>query len=317
MKFCQNKPRLFCALGFLLLYLMAFVSHAKTKVLPSHLQKAYVIQKNSIVYARPDFDSLQVSYIPAGTKVTISKKIYRPPNRFGTFYRIYVNKPKKMKAYISEIDVTPRYLKSESGYKINPAFKQVKKKLKYIKDFSLNDMSEPEDFISATDKPLYDQKFIGLLVSHAWLAYKEQEKFFPAWLFGLKLTGPGLPIKKIITDFSLLFSFPPLVDNKIFIDKKQVQKGYLLMGDFGLKLALLSAPKLVVYLSGGLFIKMKGSLASKTPTPVEMGIGFNGALSLMFKIHQRLALLIEGPINYDLSESSFSPSVRGGLLVSF
>ena len=286
------------------------------KTLPSHLQKAYVIQKNALVYARADFDSLQVSHIPAGTKVTISKKIYQPPSRFGTFYRIYINKPKKMKAYISEIDVTPRYIKSATGYKLNPAFKQVQKKLKYIKDFPLHS-SEPTDFVDITDKPLYNQKFIGLLISRAWLAYKGQANLFPSWLFGLKLTGPDLPIKGILTDFNLLVSFPPLMDNKIFIKKNQVQKGYLVKGDFGLKLALLSAPQLAVYLSGGLMVKMKGNLASQTPTPVEMGIGFTGALSLILKIQERFSLLIEGPATYDLLENSFFPAVRGGLLVSF
>ena len=77
----------------------------KIKSLPSYLQKGYVIQKDAIVYTRPDFDSLQIIRIPAGTVVTISKKIYRPKSHFGTFYRIYLKKPKKLKAYISEVDI--------------------------------------------------------------------------------------------------------------------------------------------------------------------------------------------------------------------
>ena len=307
------KKSAYCFLAVLGLFPIVGEGQTTKKALPSHLQKAYIIQKNAIVYARPDFDSLQVSHIPAGSKVTISKKIYRPPSRFGTFYRIYIKKPKKMKAYISEIDVTPRYIKSGAKYKLNPAFKQVKKKLKYVKDFQFN--TEPEDIVDIEDKPLHNQRFIGLLISYSWLANKGQEHSFPAWLFGLKLTGPSLPIKGILTDFNLLVSFPPLTDKKIFIDQKQIQKSYLLMGDFSLKMALLSAPKLAVFLSGGLMVKMKGDLSAKTP--VEMGVGFVSALSLTFKIKDRLALLTEGQAGYDLLETSFFPSVRGGLLVSF
>ena len=310
--------RLLDSFLWILLSVFSFAIWGQTtkKTLPSHLQKAYVIQKNAIVYARADFDSLQVSHIPAGTRVTISRQIYRPPSRFGTFYRIYINKPKKMKAYISEIDVTPRYIKSGSGYKLNPAFKQVKQKLKYVKDFQFNSLG-PEDIVDIADKPLDTQRLIGLLVSHSWLAYKKQDGFFPTWLFGLKLTGPGLPIKRILTDFSLVVSFPPMIDNKIFIDQKKISKAYLLMGDFGLKFTLLSADKLAIYLSGGLMVKMKGNLASQTSKTVEMGIGFSGSAGLLFKIHERLVLLIESPAIYDLSENRFFPSVRGGVLVSF
>ena len=36
----------------------------KNKILPQSLQKAYIVQKTAIVYARPDFDSLQIAKIP-------------------------------------------------------------------------------------------------------------------------------------------------------------------------------------------------------------------------------------------------------------
>ena len=298
---------------------------AKEKVLPAHLQKAYIIQKNALVYTRPDFDSMQISQIPAGQVVTISKKIYRPSNRFGTFYRIYLKKPKKIRAYISEIDVTPRYIRSSSGYKLNPAFAQVKKKLKYVKqlrtrgstkDFQFNS-SEPEDLLDLADKPLSNNRFIGLVASHSWLAYKGQAPFFPVYLFGLKLTGPGLPINKILTDFSFLFSFPPLTDNKIFINQEQIQKSWLVVGDFLLKFILLSAPRFELYLSGGLTANMKGAFSPQESSPVTVGVGAISSLSLIFKLRKRIALLVEGQAGYDFSETAFSPSARVGLLVAF
>ncbi len=292
------------------------VNSAKEKVLPAHLQKAYIIQKNALVYTRPDFDSMQISQIPAGQVVTISKKIYRPPNRFGTFYRIYLKKPKKIKAYISEIDVTPRYIRSGSSYKLNPAFAQVKKKLKYVKDFQFNS-SEPEDLLDLTDKPLSSNRFIGLVASRSWMAYKGQEQLSPLWLFGLRLTGPGLPINKVLTDFSFLFSFPPLTDNKIFINQKQIKKSWLLMGDFLLKFVLLSAPRFELYLSGGLMANMKGAFSPQESSPVSVGVGAISSLSLILKMRERISLLVEGQAGYDFSEKAFFPSARMGLLVAF
>ena len=161
-----------------------------SKVLPSYLQKAYVIQKSAIVYTRPDFDSMQVSNIPAGTLVTVSKKIYRPSNRFGTFYRIYITQPKKLRAYISEIDIVPRYVKSGSKYKSNPEFPQVKKKLKYVKDFQFNS-NEPEEDLDLSDKEISDLRFTGLVFSYSWQAYKQKSNLFSTWFFWIKTQGTG------------------------------------------------------------------------------------------------------------------------------
>ena len=55
-----------------------------------------LFKKDALVYTRSDFDSIQISRVPSGTLVTISKKIYRPRSRFGTFYRIYITMPKKI-----------------------------------------------------------------------------------------------------------------------------------------------------------------------------------------------------------------------------
>ena len=281
------------------------------KVLPSYLQKAYVIQKDSIVYTRPDFDSMQVSSIPAGTLVTVSKKVYRPKTRFGTFYRVYITQPKKMRAYVSEIDVVPRYVKSGSKIKVNPEFDQVKKKLKYVKDFQFNS-SEPEDSLELSDKEISDLQFIGLVFSYSWQAYKSKDPFFPTWFFGLKLTGPSLPISSVATDISVMFSFePPVINGKI------LEKGYLLVGDFLFKIPLFEVPHFLLSLSGGVMGKLKGAVAPADPAISQVGAGLAGAASLILRIHDRLSFLAEGKIYYDISESKPVPAAMGGLLVSF
>ena len=139
----------------------------KNKILPKHLQKAYVIQQDAIVYTRPDFDSVQIIRIPSGSLVTISKKIHRPNSGFGTFYHIYINKPKKMKAYISEIDVVPRYIRSGSTHKMNPNFNSVKKNLSRLEDLQFN--REPEKEINFSDTPISKLILLGLVTDHFWI----------------------------------------------------------------------------------------------------------------------------------------------------
>ena len=242
-------------------------SFKRKKVLPSYLQKAYVLQKSAIVYTHPDFDSTQITTIPAGTKITVSKKIHRPKHRFGTFYRIYISKPKKLRAYISEIDIVPRYVKSGSRFKINPEFDQVKKKLKYVKDFQLN--RDAEDMMEIGDKSLSEVKFIGLTVAYSWMAYQSYSNVIPSWFFGLKLSGQGLPISNIITDSSLMFSLTPPV-----IKKKQIDKGYIVLGDFLFKLPLLSAPYFLFHFGIGVMVKLKGGApALGEPSLFKVGAG--------------------------------------------
>ena len=284
---------------------------ASAKILPSHLQKAYVIQKEAFIYTRPDFDSLRISTVPAGARVTISKKVYRPASRFGTFYRIYVNKPKKMRAYISEIDVVPRYIKSGSKLKINPEYKQVIKKLKYVKDFQFN-MGPAEDSWDFSDKPLSEMKFVGLIVSYAWWKYDSYSQTLPAWFFGLKLSGAGLPITNIFTDINLMFSYSPPV-----IKKDKLERGYTILADFLLKMSILEAPYFLLQLGGGFMLKFKGGLYPEKRSLYEIGGGLAGVGSLNIKIQDRLSFLMEGKYYYDLLENEFVPVVTGGILISF
>ena len=309
---CEYKIKLFSII-FFVFFVFSFSGEAKKKklkVLPSYLQKAYVIQKNAIVYTRASFDSVQITNIPAGTVVTISKKIYRPKNRFGTFYRIYISKPKKIKAYISEIDVVPRYVRSGSKFKANPSFDQVKKKLKYVKDFQFN--AEPEADMDFSDTPLSQMRFIGMAVSYSWLAYESEPSFFPSWFFGLRLSGKGLPISNVITDMSLMFSFsPPVIGGDV------LKNGYILKGDFLFKLPLFEAPFFSFQLGAGVMAKLKGALAPSDPALSEVGAGVAGSASLILKMNDRFSFLMEGKGYYDLSEQGVVPVLIGGLLVAF
>ena len=86
-------------------------------------QRAHTIQINSFVYKRPDFDSKKIGVIDNGSKMLVTRKVYLGPNQFGSFYKIFYHKKnRKLRGYISEVDVVSEF--DKKGKK-NPNFKKV------------------------------------------------------------------------------------------------------------------------------------------------------------------------------------------------
>lgn len=302
---------------FLSVFFFSFVCLGKEqkiksrKVLPSHLQKAYTLQRDAIIYARADFDSLRITTIPAGTLVTVSKRVYRPKTNFGTFYRIYVNRPKKLKAYISEIDVVPRYIRQGSSYQLNPEFNIVKRKLKRIRQFEANS-DGIETKIDLNDKQIAQSRWIGMTINHLWVYYADRSMSIRSWFFNVKFTGPNLPVPGLLTDVNIGLSLAePVINNKV------VKKGYIIMGDFLLRTVLLEGPRFLLTLGGGLMVKAKSTRPPVRESLFQMGAAVTASTHLMIRLRERLSLSLEGKYYYNFHEQRFSPGVGGGLLVAF
>ena len=121
-----------------------------------------------------------------------------------------------------------------------------------------------------------------------------------------------MPVSNIGTDISVMFSFSPPV-----IKGKQLEKGYLLVGDFLFRLPIFEVPHFLLSINGGVMVKLKGALAPEDPAHSEVGAGLAGSTSLIIRIHDRLSFLAEGKAYYDLLENKPVFSAGGGLLVSF
>ena len=122
------------------------------------LQKGYIFQESSFIYSKPNFDSKKVQYLPQGTYVVMSKKIYAPPSKFGTFYKVFFNKNKKEVGFVSEAEVEPQFQKNGSlnlRYKVieNPA-----EKLK-LKALSNQNSKKTEKKVESESKGRF---FVGL-----------------------------------------------------------------------------------------------------------------------------------------------------------
>lgn len=118
-----------------LLAVFLFFSFGLNKQQPS-IQRAVVTEHNALIYNRPDFDSRQIFKLPRNKIIVISTQIYRPKHLFGSFYRIYINKPQKVRGYISEVDVLPQYVQSKRGLSKNPAYKKRESVLRAVQDQS-------------------------------------------------------------------------------------------------------------------------------------------------------------------------------------
>ena len=297
---------------FLSSMILLFCSPAlakKNKILPKHLQKAYVIQQDSIVYTRPNFDSVQIIRIPSGSLVTISKKIHRPDSGFGTFYRIYINKPKKIKAYISEIDMVPRYIRSGSTHKINPNFNSVKKNLSRLNDLQFN--SEPEKEVNFSNTPISKLILLGLVVDHLWMRNLHLPGTRNIWFFNLKYNQPDFPLSPLGTHIGLGVSTqPPVIDGNL------KQRGYYIMGNILLNISLIESSYFLFQLGGGFVIKWKQALSPADPYLHHLAIGVAGLASFTIRINERFYFLLEGKLQKDFMEYKMIPSVGGGIIVA-
>ena len=282
-----------------------FAKSRHKKVLPSHLQKAYVIQRDAIIYARPDFDALKITNIPAGSLVTVSKRLYRPKTNFGTFYRIYINKPKKMRAYVSEIDVVPRYIKKGISYKPNPEFPLVKKKLHRVRQFSAN--SEAEDRVSMSDKHIAQSRWVGMTVNHIWMNYAGRDSAIRSWFFNMKFMIPGWPVEGFLKDLNIGISFAEPV-----INEKKVKRGYIVKGDFLLKTVLVEGPRFVFAPGGGLMAQWISTRAPVKESQFQIGVAAVASAHFMFLINRYMSFSLEGRYYYKFHEHRFSPGIGGG-----
>lgn len=189
---------------------------SKTKTLvpekyKPYMQRAYISRQDSFVYSQPSFDATKLQALPIGKLVLISRKVFLPPHSFGSFYRIFLFREKKLVGYVSEAEVIPEFIKKEDDYHSNPSYKKAKlykSKKQILKIQDIEDTASPSNqvLIQTKEKKRFSlktkfKKYIGLSLGYspylniAPIAY---ESLF----LGLKLSVYD---HKIFTDFNLNF----------------------------------------------------------------------------------------------------------------
>ena len=174
----------------------------------SHLlQKAFIIQaEGSLVYDRPSFDGKQVHWIPFGEKAVVSKKILKPEREMGTFYKVFLKKPKKIVGYISEVEVVPELIKRKSGrYITNPEYDLWKLKITQgsLKIDDTSDTLFPENEIKKSSSKTHLNRFVGISLGSS---FEPAQSFQDRLRFGLKFGVYNLQFLNINMDINVIFN---------------------------------------------------------------------------------------------------------------
>ena len=263
----------------------------------THLQKAYVISSNSFVYKKPDFDTPKLYPLTIGKKILISKKIFRPLHNFGSFYKVFLFREKKIVGYISEAEVAPEFLNQKGKYKSNPAYQLAKKQIEQDKVLDLNliekvrqqNQSKPKASTATKSKRRYIGLSLGFLYNSPFtLAQKDV-------YIGLKLSGYDLLISYLNMDLN----FTADLDFKFF------------HFDILTALPVLKSDPYYLFVMGGL----KLDANTRINDPVDYGAA--GALSLVIPANQRLLFRIDAKAEYGLRTQTYLYSLLGSLQVPF
>ena len=170
-----------------------------------YLQRAYVLQMNSKVYDRPHFDAQSIYIVPAGGKILISRKIFTPASKFGTFYKIFIHKDRKVVGYVSEIDVVSKF--ERGGRTINPRYAILRTQLNRKQgpvEKKLPEKKENWPVLPKSSDPAVKKKpgnrFAGLSLLVKW----DRERNIKGFLGGVKLSGQGFLSSSLNMDMNIM-----------------------------------------------------------------------------------------------------------------
>ena len=266
-------------------------SNAFQKVISQYkgaLQKGYVTAVDSLIYKEPDFDTEQIFYLRSGNHVTMSKKIFTPSHGFGTFYKVFIKKPKIVIGYVSEVDVIPEY--KRKTMELNSEYVFLKKQIDKTGRFKMPIKKEGKAFAKKSKQKFSKGKknrYVGLSMSSDLINPFDFNKHGKV---GFKLSGSYfIPLE---IDLNLLSSFDLLSWNLNFM----------------IQYPLLAARSFLIYVTGGISGKLQTQVFNLNGGPAL-------GLSLTYPLNTFL-LRVDGGVNTYVLKRSSSPIIPA-VLISF
>ncbi|MBC6415529.1 MAG: hypothetical protein GDA46_03970 [Bdellovibrionales bacterium] len=254
-----------------------------------HLQRAYINRMNSFVYSQPNFDTRKLYSLPLGKHVLISKKIFLPTHSFGSFYKIFLFKKKKLIGYVSEAEVIPEFFKKDNKYVSNPNYykaKRYKNENKILKIEDLENIVTQKEKIQLESKSLKtSKKYLGFFLglnNELIFSQKNPVHFFA----GLKLSTYSISLN---TDFNLGLN-----------SNKEVKSDFLIGFSF------LKTHSYSLSFLGGLNGSLE-SISCDGRGHVFLGnfcidYGLTGAFSFLRPLSQNILLKVEPKIEYQINK---------------
>ena len=175
-----------------------------------YMQRAYISRSNSFVYSKPNFDAPQLQSLSIGKLVLISRKVFLPPHGFGSFYRVFLFRKKKLIGYISEAEVIPEFIKKEDSYLANPSYKKAKAyknkkqilKIEEIEDtvYQNQQLKIQKEIQKRLSLKTNYKKYLGLSLGYSSYLNQANSPISENVFLGVKLSTYG---SKINMDFNL------------------------------------------------------------------------------------------------------------------
>ena len=278
--------------------------------LKDQFQRAYISRSNSFVYAKPDFDSSQLRPLSIGKLVLISRKIYLPHHSFGSFYRIFLFRPKKLIGYISEAEVIPEFRLNQGVYTINPNYNKAKK---YKTSRQTLKIQELENSVTTKQRSKIQKEMKKRIDSHQANSKNYYGVFLGASSYLNNLSpsqsqrSPLLGFKassyrsKINFDISLNMYLKDI----FFIEKVSF--------DFLIGLPFIKTSSYSLFTSAGVFVEYQPT-SSNT---VSFDLGPTVSTSLLIPINKKLLVNLSAKGNYQSLEKLLSLKLLAGLQLSF
>ena len=262
----------------------------------SHLQRAYITSLNSFIYKKPNFDAKQLYPLEVGEKILISRKIFRPPHKFGSFHKILLFKPKKIVGYISEAEVTPEFFNEEGSFTPNPKYKLAEQQMKEDKvlDLSLFEKKARRTKKKKSASKKKKKYYIGLSAGFSAVPVSQYDV-----LMGLRLSGYGLLISSVNMDFNLMTSpYTPL----------------LLRFDISGSYPLIASNDYFIHLIGGMKFDVNKRIEDINK---KNDFGLTGGASLSVPLTKRLLFRLDARAEYAFANQTLSPLFLSSLQVAF
>ena len=269
-----------------------------------YMQRAYISRSNSFVYSEPNFDAPKLQTLPIGKLVLISRKVFLPPHSFGSFYRIFLFREKKVIGYVSEAEVIPEFVKKNDSYSPNPNYKKAKNykaKKQILKIEDIEDsvtQNKQLQIQKETQKRLSLQsnykKYAGLSLGYSpYLNYASPQPYENMFL-GLKLST---------------------YSSKIHLDWNLDIYRYKASFDFLAGFSVVKSKSYSLFALGGGHIEYS-PLNSNTYLD-QIDVGPVGAVSLLIPLNKKFLLKLESKVDYKARKRLFSLKFLSGLQLSF
>lgn len=263
----------------------------------SHLQRAFVTSLNSFIYKRPNFDATQLYPLEVGEKILVSRKIFRPPHKFGSFYKIFLFHPKKIVGYISEAEVTTEFLNEAGKYVLNPKYEMAEQQMKEDKVLDIG-LFEKKIRKKQTEKPAPKKKkkyYVGLSAGFSSLSTLQYQEHI---LFGSRLSGYGLLVSSLNMDFNFMASpYTPL----------------LLHFDVSASYPLIASKNYLVYLLGGMKFNINQRIEDISR---QNDFGLTGGASLAIPLTKRFLFRLDARAEYGFASQTISPLFLSSLQIA-